>query len=112
MRVGIEAKNEQLKLLDTALDEGFERAQNSVSVAEGLKDGIEEATRTYKGTVTTQHYKITSANARQAGAQAVYDTASDVASMAKADDLLLGSAWGIGVTVVAGAINAGIQIEG
>jgi hypothetical protein len=108
----LEAKSEQLTVLNMELDEGWERAQASVNVAEGLKEGIENATRTYKGTITTQHDKITSANARQAGAQAIYDTASDVAGMSKASDLLLGSGWGIGVTVVAGAINTGIQIEG
>lgn len=106
----LEEKAAQLIELDTALDEGFERAAESVGVAQGLKQGIEDATAAYKGTITTQRNKITSASATQAGVQATYDTASDIASMSKADDLLLGGAWGVGVTAVVGAANIATQI--
>lgn len=105
----LEEKAAQLVLLDKAIDDGFERAKDSVSVAEGLKQGIEDATATYRGTITTQRNKITAASATQAGVQATYDTVSDVASMSKADDLLLGP-WAAGTTAVVGAANIATQI--
>ena len=102
----LETANQQLTLLNQTINEGLIRANNSVSVAEGLKGGIESALYDYQGTIRTQRDIITQWSANQAAAQATYDTVSDVSAMAGATEA---NPWGATITGVVGAVNVGIQ---
>lgn len=104
----LETKSEQLRLLDSQIDESLATANESVDTAEGLRAGIDNALQNYQGTISTQRDVITTWNTTQAISQASYDTVSDVASMSGADDMLFGG-WAAPITAVAGAANIALQ---
>lgn len=102
----LQQTNEQLQILDQAIQEGMERARDSVSVAEGLAQGVENALYDYQGTIRKQRDNITQWSAYQAASQATYETVSDVSAMAGATEA---NPWGATVTGVVGAVNVGVQ---
>jgi hypothetical protein len=92
-------------------------AHDRLASSSNRTDAINEATKTYKDVIGTERDTITSWSAKQAASQAAYETVSDTAAVSAsiAGGNPIG-AWGagfaIGATVVAGAVNTGIQYKG
>ncbi len=106
-----DAKAGNLNMLRALLENQSQVAADRLSSSTARTNAILDATEKYQGEIVENRNIITHWNAAQAGAQAAYDTWSDLTQIDAESELVTGGSAGVSVAI-AGVINTAVQVAG